>query len=84
MNNNKIRQLIINLLDDEHGINGAAYTDLYDLAIATGNRDILPFVENQDIDAGNGDILPLVENQDNRWYLGEDDAADLRKVVLPD
>jgi hypothetical protein len=62
MNNLSTRNLIIDLLDDEHGINDPAYATLYDLACETENEDVVTKAT-----AING-----------RWFLGEDDAEELR------
>lgn len=64
MTNEKARELIITLLDDEHGINDAAYTNIYEFATETQNADVMKATE-----ASNG-----------RWYIGEDDAADLKNI----
>lgn len=63
MTNERIRTLIINLLDDEQGINDRGYTDLSTLAAETGNTD----------------VIVLADCENNRWFLGEDDAEDLRE-----
>lgn len=54
--------MIINILDDEDGINDPGFSDLARLAVSTGNEDIIPFTRAQ-----NG-----------RWFIGENDAIDLR------
>jgi len=59
-----LRILAILLLDDENGINEQAFQQLA--------------VELEI--AGHTDILNAVNAQDGRFYLGEDDAADLLKV----
>ena len=62
---NNPRDLIIELLDDKHGINDVAYAILYDLACDTDNEDV---------------VLKAKEI-DGRWFLGEDDADELRQAV---
>jgi hypothetical protein len=62
MTNNEIRQMIINLLDDEDGINDPGFDGIYILAKDTGNEDVVKFARAQD----------------GRWFIGENDAADLR------
>jgi len=59
-----LRKLAILLLDDENGINEAAYNEL----------------ATQLAEAGHTDILNAVTAQDGRYYLGEDDAQDLLGV----
>jgi hypothetical protein len=60
-----IRKLAILLLDDENGINEAAYNELATQLAAEGHND----------------ILNAVTAQDDRYYLGEDDAQELLVVV---
>lgn len=60
-----IRTLAILLLDDEHGINEAAFQELQ---------------ASLTLEPGNEDILNAVKAQDGRYYLGEDDAQDLLAV----
>ncbi len=62
------RQLIIDLLDDEYGINGPAFNGVSLLAENTGNED----------------IITRVEASEGRWYLGEDDAEELREIKQVD
>jgi hypothetical protein len=62
MTNNEIRQMIINLLDDDQGINGPGFDGIYILAKDTGNEDVVKFAKAQD----------------GRWFIGENDAEDLR------
>lgn len=64
--NNKLRQTIINLLDDENGVN------------ETGYRGIQEICGNNQWD----DITSKVESTEGRFYLNEDDAIDLRLIVL--
>jgi hypothetical protein len=63
-----LRQLAILLLDDENGINESAYRVLAQELIAEGHPD----------------IVNAVTAQDGRFFLGEQDAAELRKVVPED
>ena len=67
MINKQIRDLAIALLDDQDGINEAAYIQLSALLAETGNQDI-----TQSVDATSG-----------RYYLGEAVADELRNVVTP-
>jgi len=60
-----LRTLAILLLDDENGINAAAYNELATQLAAEGHTD----------------ILNAVTAQDGRYYLGEDDAQDLLAVA---
>ncbi len=64
MNKTELRLTVIDLLDDENGVNEAGYRGLEKLCIENGFTD----------------ILDAVEAQDGRFYLGEDDAAELRVV----
>jgi hypothetical protein len=59
-----LRKLAILLLDDENGINKDAYRELAKELIAEGHTD----------------IVNAVTAQNGRYYLGEDDAADLAAV----
>lgn len=59
-----IRTLAIEVLDSEDGISEKSYSVLRNLLLKTGNKD----------------IVKLVDATDGRFYLGEDDAEDLRKV----
>ena len=59
-----LRKLAILLLDDENGINEAAYNELAAELSAAGHTD----------------ILNAVTAQDGRFYLGEDDAQDLLRI----
>jgi hypothetical protein len=59
-----LRKLAILLLDDENGINEAAYNEL----------------ATQLAEAGHTDILNAVKADAGRYYLGEDDAQDLLTV----
>ena len=63
MNKKTIRLLAILILDNEHGITSEAYEHLATMLHETGNQDILNRVE-----ANNG-----------FYYLGENDAAELRE-----
>ena len=64
MTNKKARELIITLLDDDDGINDAAYTKLYEFATETQNAD----------------VMKATDAIDGRWYLSEDNAEDLRNI----
>ena len=66
MNNEEFRQMIIDLLDDEHGINEKAFNRVSLLAENTGNDD----------------IVSSTSATEGRWYLGEDDAEELRQVNI--
>ena len=59
-----IRTLAIEVLDSENGITEDAYDVLRDLLLETGNAD----------------VAEKVDATDGMFYLGEDDAEDLRKV----
>ena len=72
-----LRKLAILLLDDEHGINEAAYNELATQLADAGHTDILNAVK---ADAGHTDILNAVKADAGRYYLGEDDAQDLLAV----
>jgi len=63
MNKKNIRLLAILLLNDENGINSEAYEALASMLHEIGNQDILDAVE-----ANNG-----------RYWIGEDDAEDLKE-----
>ena len=64
MNKTQLRKFAIDLLDDEHGINEAAWVQLYDALHAHDCAD----------------IIAAVDSQDNRWFLGETAAAELRAI----
>ena len=64
MNNKNIRLLAILLLDDEQGINSEAYEALASMLHETGNQD----------------ILDVVECKGGRYWIGEDDAQDLKGI----
>jgi hypothetical protein len=66
MTNQSLRNTIINLLDDEHGVSLTAYQGLSELCCEHDWND----------------ITNAVEDANNRFYLGEDDAEELRKVVV--
>lgn len=57
-----LRKLAILLLDDENGINEAAYNELVPLLIESGDQD----------------VLDAVNAQDGRFFIGETDAERLR------
>lgn len=61
-----LRDTIINLLDDENGINDKAHDGVLEICEEYGWSDI-----NQ-----------ATELQDGRAFLNEDDAEELRKVKL--
>jgi hypothetical protein len=61
-----LRTLIINLLDDENGINMLAHDGVLQICNENGWHD----------------ITNATELQDGRAFLNEDDADDLRKVVV--
>jgi hypothetical protein len=65
MKSKNLRELIIDLLDDEHGINDISYTRLYELACECGSED----------------VVKKAEETNGRWFLGEDDAEELRLQV---
>ena len=62
----KIRELAIELLDNENGMSLPAYKILSDLLKETGSED----------------IIKAVNNADDAPYLGEDDAEDFRNGNL--
>ena len=66
MNNKEVRQMIIDLLDDEHGINNEGYTQLIPLACMSGNED----------------VVKSAMEINGRWFIGETDAEDLRQANL--
>ena len=66
MTKQTLRNTIINLLDDENGVNSAGHDGLLELCIENGWND----------------ITAATELQENRAFLNEDDADDLRKVTL--
>jgi hypothetical protein len=65
MTKQTLRLTIINLLDDEQGINESGYKGIDELCCENGWMD----------------ITDNVNNANGRFYLGEDDADDLRAVV---
>jgi len=64
MDKQKVRSLAIELLDNENGINEAAYDILRDMLVETENED----------------VVNAVEATDGAFYIYEEDAEDLRKV----
>jgi hypothetical protein len=61
-----LRDTIINLLDDEEGINEAAYQGVNEICCEHNWTD----------------IADAVEGTKGRYFLGEDDVEDLRKVTV--
>ena len=66
MTKQTLRNTIINLLDDEHGIPASAYEGLNELCCEYNWND----------------ILDCVDGTDSRYYIGEESAEELRKVVV--
>lgn len=66
MTRNFLRQTIINLLDDEHGINSRAHDCLAGICSQYGWED----------------INRATELQEGRAFLNEEDAEELHKVVI--
>lgn len=66
MTTNFLRQTIINVLDDEHGINSRAHDCLAAICSHYGWED----------------INRATELQNGRAFLNEDDAEDLHKVAI--
>lgn len=62
MNETQLRNTIIDILDDEDGINVKAWNGIQALCDQYGWSD----------------IFDIVECTDDRYYLGEDDAETLR------
>jgi hypothetical protein len=63
MKDSELRIVVINLLDDENGVNETAYRGLEILCDEHGWID----------------IIEAVESADGRFYLGEDVADELRQ-----
>lgn len=61
-----LRNTIINLLDDENGINSLAHDGILEICNENGWDD----------------ITKATELQNGRAFLNEDDAEDLKKVVV--
>ena len=61
-----LRNTIIDLLDDENGINSKAHDGVLQICVENGWED----------------INKATDLQDGRAYIGEDDAEDLRQVVV--
>jgi hypothetical protein len=61
-----LRNTIIDLLDDENGINSKAHDGVFQICVENSWHDI-----NESTDLQNG-----------RAFLNEDDAEDLRQVVV--
>jgi hypothetical protein len=61
-----LRNTIIDLLDDENGINSKAHDGVLEICNENGWND----------------INEATELQDGRAFLNEDDAEDLRQVVV--
>jgi hypothetical protein len=61
-----LRNTILNLLDEEHGINLAGYEGISEICCENGWDD----------------ITNKVEDANGRFYLGEDDAEELRQVEV--
>lgn len=66
MTKQSLRTFILDLLDDDDGINEKAYQTVVELCVENGWED----------------ICRAVESQDERVFIGEDDADELRKVVV--
>jgi hypothetical protein len=62
-NMNKLRELVISMLDDDNGVSGQTFALLNELAE----------------DHGIIDIIVRAEQYDNRFFLEEGDVEDLRK-----
>lgn len=68
MTKQTLRNTIIDLLDDENGVNEAGYNGIDEICLENNWQD----------------ILTQVDGTDGRFYLGEDEAEELRKVVVED
>lgn len=68
MTKQTLRNTIIDLLDDDHGVNSKGHDGLVELCNENGWDD----------------INRATELQEGRAFLGEEDAEDLRKVVVSD
>lgn len=66
MTKNFLRQTIINLLDDENGINSRAHDCILNICLQYGWED----------------INIATELQDGRAFLNEDDAQSLREIDI--
>lgn len=66
MTKQDLRNMIINLLDDEHGVNNEGHNGLEQLCRECGWED----------------INRATELQEDRAFMFEEDAADLRKVEI--
>lgn len=66
MNKQDIRNMVINLLNDEHGVNALGYNGLRDFCNDNGWQD----------------IIVVVDAQDDRFFLHEDVAEILSQVKV--
>lgn len=66
MTKQDIRNMVINLLNDEHGVNALAYDGLNHLCVENNWND----------------IISAVGNQDGRVFLHEDDAENLLQIKV--
>lgn len=66
MDKQLLRKVIIDILDDEHGINSKAHDGILALCNQFGWKDI---TEKTDL-------------QENRAFLGEEDAEELRTATV--
>lgn len=73
INTKILRSAIIDLLDDPHGINEAAWVNLNELCLDLGWNDIVDKIDNAASD---------LETTELRFWLNEDDAEDLRNTNL--
>jgi len=62
----QLRNLAIDLLDDENGIGTEGYQRLHEIMVQEGNCQ---------------DILDSVDGLDTCFYIGEDTAEELRKMT---
>lgn len=73
MNEKDLRIMVIDLLDDENGINETAFNSLETFCKEHGWADILNLVVKAD---------SLVDENEKRHWLDEDDANDLRDATF--
>jgi hypothetical protein len=66
---NKLRNILIDILNDEHGVNEIGFNGIQQICIENGWQDILAVVDHAESD---------IDTKELRFWLGEDDAEDLK------
>lgn len=66
---NKLRNTLIDILNDEHGVNETGFKGIEAICLELGWNDILDAVDHAESD---------IDTKELRFWLGEDDAEDLK------